>query len=226
MTSESASSHYDLAGEIRARIDDALARRDRAAAVEVALYAVRERGLDVDTLYTRVLAPLLVATGSAWQEGSERVWEEHFASATVRTIVEALYPEVMKESSRRARLGKVVVLACPPGELHDLGLRMLTDRLQLAGWNAYFLGADTPVDEIAAAANALGADLVALTAATHYNRLLLRDVIDRLKAEAPGARIGIGGPAFASSEPDWPSDEILTECNLGLVSGDDPRCEV
>jgi len=225
MTSESGSPHYDLTGEIRSRIDDALARRDRAGAVDVALYAIRERGLDIDALYTKVLAPLLVSTGSAWQEGNERVWEEHFASATVRTIVEALYPEVMKESSRRPRHGRVVVLACPPGEQHDLGLRMLTDRMQLAGWNAYFLGADTPVAEIAAAANSLGADLVALTAATHYNRLLLREVIDQLKAESPGVRIGVGGPAFAT-DPEWPSDEILTECNLGLVSPDDPSCEV
>jgi len=214
-----------VASELRAHLDDALSRRDRASAVELTLYAVHERGLDIETLYARVLGPLLEDTGASWQQGAERVWEEHFASATVRTIVEGLYSDVMKEAARRPRLGSVVVLACPPGELHDLGLRMLTDRMQLAGWDAYFLGADTPVEEIAAAAIELRADLIALTAATHYNRLLLREVVDRLKREAPAARVGVGGPAF-SADPDWTSDEILTECNLGLVSADDPSCEV
>ena len=220
MSTEGSSSDR-IAADLRDRIDEALATRNRAAAVEETLFAVRERGLDIDAVYTRVLGPLLADTGSAWQRGTERVWEEHYASATVRTIVEALYLDVVKESQRRPRLGQVVVLACPPGELHDLGMRMLSDRMQLAGWDAHFLGADTPVDEIAAAATSLGADLIALSAATHYNRLLLREVIDGLKALLPAVRIGVGGPAF-EADPTWPSDEILTECNLGLVHHGDP----
>jgi methanogenic corrinoid protein MtbC1 len=213
-----------IAADLRDRIDQALAARDRTAAVEEAFFAVRERGLDIDSLYTRVLGPLLADTGTAWQRGAERVWEEHFASATVRTIVEGLYPDVMRESARRPRRDQTVVLACPPGEQHDLGLRMLSDRMQLAGWDAHFLGADTPVEEIAAAAEALDADLIALSAATHYNRMLLREVVDKLKALVPSTRIGVGGPAF-EADPSWPSDEILTECNLGLVHDGDSGCE-
>jgi methanogenic corrinoid protein MtbC1 len=92
---------------------------------------------------------------------------------------------------------------------------MLTDRLNLHGWDAYFLGADTPVDQIVSAARSLDADLVALSAATHYNRMLLRDVIEQLKTALPGVRIGVGGPAFATDRS-WPADELLSEAELGL----------
>lgn len=208
---DSASSQVAL----RAILDERLAAHDRAGAVSAVRDAVTEDRIDIDSLYTQVLVPLLVDTGTAWQQGNKRVWEEHFATSTVRTIVESLQLEVAERAGRLPRPDKTVVLACPPGEQHELGLRMLADRMSLAGWNAYFLGADTPADEIAAAAVAVNADLVALSAATHYNRLLLREVLDELHRLLPGTRIGVGGPAFAHDGGMQP-DELLTEADLGL----------
>ncbi len=205
----------DAAASLRNVLDERLVARDREGGVRAAVEAVRLGNVDPDELYTSVLSPLLADTGSAWQQGSTMVWEEHFATAMVRTIVEALYLDIRERASEVPRLGSVAVLACPPGEYHDLGLRMLADRMQLHGWDAYFLGADTPVSEIVSAARSLKADLVALSAATHYNRLLLRDVVDDLKRELPGVRIGVGGPAFALDRS-WPADELLNETELGL----------
>jgi MerR family transcriptional regulator, light-induced transcriptional regulator len=205
----------ETATRLRESIDNALAKKDRAAAVKTVLDAVQGNRLGVDELYTRVLVPLLQDTGAQWQEGSTRIWEEHFATSVVRTIVESLAVEVAQTAEHTPRLGKTAVLACPPGEQHELGLRMLADRMTLAGWNAHFLGADTPVEEIAAAARALGADVVALSVATHYNRLLLRESLDRLRALLPDVRIGVGGPAFAHDPEARPEDSI-TEAELGL----------
>jgi methanogenic corrinoid protein MtbC1 len=205
----------NAAAALREELERHLTAHDRPAGVAAAVDAVTQRLLSVDALYTQVLAPLLVETGAAWQQGRTQVWEEHFATSMVRTIVESLYLEVAREATQLPRLGKVAVLACPPEEAHDLGLRMLTDRLNLHGWDAYFLGADTPVDQIVSAARSLDADLVALSAATHYNRMLLRDVIEQLKTALPGVRIGVGGPAFATDRS-WPADELLSEAELGL----------
>ena len=38
------------------------------------------------------------------------------------------------------------VLACAPGEHHDLGLLMLAVALRADGWRVEYLGADTPVE--------------------------------------------------------------------------------
>lgn len=203
---------------LREQLTALIASRDRTAAVATALSAVREQGLPIETLYTEVLIPMLVSTGAAWLRGETKVWEEHFASATVRTIVESLYLDVAAQAQEVTPLGTTAVLACPPEEAHDLGLRMLADRMTLSGWTVHYLGADTPVDEIVAAANALGADLVALSAATHYNRLLLREVVSVLHRELPDVRVGVGGPAFAADRT-WPAADLLTEADLGLGSG-------
>lgn len=209
---------------LRQALDERLAERDRAGAVSTALAAIRTDGQDIDELYAHVLIPLLVDTGARWQHGTTQVWEEHFATATVRTIVEALYPDVIAAAETRPRLGKAALLACPPGEQHDLGLRMLADRMQLAGWDAHFLGADTPVDQIAAAARAVKADLVVLSAATHYNVVLARTTVGQLAEELPGVRVAVGGPGVRCVK-DWPEEFLLTEESLGLSRAHDPLCE-
>lgn len=202
--------------ELRHRLGTALADRDRAGAVEAALEAVETGAVDIVTLYTAVLGPLLVDTGFAWQAGTERVWEEHHTSATIRTIVEALYPEVMRQAATVHRRESRVLLANPPRELHDLGLRMLADRFELAGYSATFLGADTPLDEIAAAAKATNADLVVLSVSTLYERVGLREFLQELRRRIPDCRIRVGGPAFVR-DTNWPAEDLLDLEALGLT---------
>lgn len=201
--------------DLRRGLDERLTALDRPGAVALALAAVREGKVDIDQLYTRVLGPLLVETGAEWQRGDMQVWQEHFATAIVRTIVEALSPDVIARSARVPGNGKTALLATPSEESHDLGLRMLADRLALAGWHVEYLGPDTPALQIALAAEALHADLIALSIATHYNRALLREQIDEIKMRLPGVEVGVGGPAFARDR-NWPTEELLTETQLGL----------
>jgi methanogenic corrinoid protein MtbC1 len=204
---------------LRTVIDGRLSARDRTGAVRAAVDAVRSGAIGVDELYSRVLTPLLVDTGAGWQTGGTRIWEEHYASATVRTIIESLYLEVAQQAEAVGSSGRAALLACPAGEQHDLGLRMLADRMAMRGWDVYFLGADTPASEVVAAARAVGAELVVLAAATHYNLVLLRTYLEQLKADLPGIRIGVGGPAFACSHG-WAAEDLLNPQEIGL--DDDP----
>jgi len=189
---------------------------DRAGAIELALEAVSSGRIGVADLYTQVLGPLLGRIGSRWQHGTERVWQEHFASHVVRTIIEALYPIVVREASLVHRNGQTALLVCPPREEHELGARMLSDRFELAGWDAVFLGADTPLADIVEAATAVRADLVTLSVSTVYERVELRSFIDTLRAALPETRIAIGGPAFARDPGAWPAEELLDPAALGL----------
>lgn len=209
--------HAARVRELRDHLRATIVDRDRAAAVSAALDAVHSGDIGVAELYSRVLAPLLVDTGASWQAGTTQVWEEHLASAIVRTIVEALYPEVIRQAGSVPRRGESVLLATPPKELHDLGLRMLADRFELAGYDVTLLGANTPLHEIAAAAQTIHADLVVLSVSTVYERVELRDFLDRLRDQVPGARVLAGGAAFAHDH-DWPANELLDLDSLGLAS--------
>ncbi len=187
----------------------ALAEHDKATAVRTAVEAVTSGAVEIPELYRDVLSRILADTGAAWQTGSTAIWEEHFASATVRTIVEILYPGVLKAKAAIEPSGRTVLLACPPEEGHDLGLRMVSDRFDMAGWNTYFLGPDTPVAEVADAARRLGVDAIVMSSSTHYHRLSVRHAVDALKKELPGVNIWVGGPAFIGAATGWLPQEVV-----------------
>lgn len=197
------------AAEIRASIEAHIARRDRGAAVAVALEAVESGAIGLQSLYHDVLSPMLGDIGKRWQDGQTRVWEEHFASATVRTIVEALYPQVQAMKATATPSGHSVVLACPADEAHDLGLRMLADMFDAAGWTTYLLGADTPTVQIADAAESLGADHVLLAVVTFIDRVRIRRVLDKLHERLGDTRLLVAGCDPDCHERGLRDDEVF-----------------
>jgi methanogenic corrinoid protein MtbC1 len=202
------------AHRLRSEIDERLAARDRAGAVLAALEAVDSGGVTIPELYTSVLTPLLVETGNAWQRGDVEIWEEHLATQTVRTIVEALYPKVVAESPEPAPDARSALFACPPEEHHDIGLRMLADRFELSGWRVVYLGANTPGDQVVGAAREVGADAVVMTASTHFHKVRLRDLTRELGAELPDVTVWVGGAAFIAENDDWDPDELLNPADI------------
>lgn len=205
--------------ELRRAVAAALQKHDRATAVRSAVEAVGTGAIDVPTLYREVLVPLLHETGDAWRAGETKVWEEHLASQAVRGVVELVYPAVLKLKAEAPSAGRSVLLACPPEEAHDLGLRIVADRFDMAGWTTHFLGADTPPGEIVDAARTLGVDAVVLSASTHFHLVALRHLVDLLRADLPGIDVWVGGPAFAGAREGWRDDEVVDLDTLLAGSG-------
>lgn len=199
------------ADRVRAALVERLLEHDKHGAVAVALTAVTSGRVTIEELYREVLGPAAVEIGGGWQRGAVAVWEEHLATAAVRTIVEALYPEVERLRAERPAAGYSALMACPPEEAHDLGLRMLADRLALDGWAVFYLGPDTPFEEVVAAARELGVDAVVLSSSTHYHRLRVRDFVERLAEALPGVGVWVGGPGFVGATHDWPSEFLFDE---------------
>jgi MerR family transcriptional regulator, light-induced transcriptional regulator len=204
----------EASDELRATLSGHFAVHDADSAVAAAVEAADGGRVPVDRLFCAVLVPLLEDVGVRWRTGEIRVWEEHLESAAIRAVIEALRPRVRRahdavsaehpgEPCRRA------LFACPPEEWHVLSLRMLADRFSMEGWDSFYLGANVPVDEIVDAARTLEVDLVVLTAATHYERLQLRDLVEGIRARLPGVRLLVGGPAFSRARVDWDTDELV-----------------
>lgn len=203
-----ASTPADSAAALLGQIDSLIRRRDRAGAIATAVAAVDAGQITVPQLHALVLSPLMQLTGARWQSGDEEVWEEHYTTGVVRTIVETLASRVTSLADAAEPVERTVVLACPPEEYHDLGLRMMLDRLLVAGYRAHFLGADVPLEELASAVRELGADTVLLSASTHYHRLRLRTYVDGLRAEVPGITVWVGGAAFARGHEGWDDEAV------------------
>jgi methanogenic corrinoid protein MtbC1 len=85
---------------------------------------------------------------------------------------------------RRAVRGRVV-LACAPGERHELGLLMVALLLRGDGWAVDYLGAETPVADALAHAAASGAGALGIS-------VTMPDLVAPLLRELRGADVPAG----------------------------------
>ena len=113
---------------------------------------------DVETAVEEIVAPALRAVGDRWRAGAECIAEEHLLSEVVLARLRSLLED------RRPPVRGTAVLACAPGERHEVGLLALAVLLQADGWLPIYLGADTPLDAAVTTAVRTNADLLCLSA--------------------------------------------------------------
>ncbi|HKJ36388.1 MAG TPA: MerR family transcriptional regulator [Solirubrobacterales bacterium] len=134
---------------------------DRLAAFDgTGAQRVIDRAVDsysVEGLIERVVLPVLRVIGARWEAGELTVGQEHFASHLLRARLLAI------GRSWESGSGPTALLACPPGEEHDLGLVCLGLLLRERGWRIAFLGADTPLGTVAETAERVEPRAVVLT---------------------------------------------------------------
>ena len=133
---------------------------------------------------TEVILPFLHEMGERWEQGETSVAEEHFASAIIRGRL-ASFTLTWGVGS-----GPIVVMACPSGERHDIGLLCFGVLLGVRGWRIRYLGADTPSAALASACEVIAADLV-VVAATREN--VFAEQATALAAIAQDYPMAIGG---------------------------------
>jgi methylmalonyl-CoA mutase cobalamin-binding subunit len=138
----------------------------------------------------RRLGPYLQAMGDRWAAGLLRISHEHFASEKTREFLSAQW-RAANESATPARA--VAVLATPPGEQHALGLHMAAWVVALARVRVVFLGANTPMSEVAFAARHYDAQGVALSVAEGYRENLQAHHDELASQVGAGVSIVFGG---------------------------------
>jgi MerR family transcriptional regulator, light-induced transcriptional regulator len=92
----------------------------------------------LDTVLAEAILPYLRDLGERWHQGSAIITQEHFATNLLRARLAAL------ARGWEGGSGPLALLACAPGELHDLPLLMFGLALRVRGWRVAYLGADTP----------------------------------------------------------------------------------
>jgi MerR family transcriptional regulator, light-induced transcriptional regulator len=162
--------------------------------------------LSVETVLGDVLLPYLRRLGERWASGEITVAQEHFASNLIRGRLLGLGREW------DVGLGPSVVLACPPGEAHDLGLIIFGIAIGERGWRVIFLGADTPFETLEEVVRTFEPAMVVMSVSKSWQTqdggalapiaALVPVVVGGELSEADAARLGIsvldGGPLEAA----------------------------
>ena len=111
----------------------------------------------VDVVTEKILRPTLVALGKRWPNGATSVAEEHFFSTYLRNKIGARIHHSAQST------GPTLVIACVPGEHHELGSLLFALSAKNAGYRLLLLGADLPLDQITPVVNKVQAAGVVLS---------------------------------------------------------------
>jgi DNA-binding transcriptional MerR regulator/methylmalonyl-CoA mutase cobalamin-binding subunit len=150
--------------------------------------------LGAQGMLQRVAAPLAQALGSLWRDGTITAAHEHFATVVLRTYL-ATAAQPFAASGQEP----VLVVATPPGQLHELGALLVAASAANLGWQVAYLGASLPAPEIAGAALQRRARAVALSLVYPDDDPRLEGELVRLRELLPAeVRMIVGGRAIAA----------------------------
>ncbi|MDG5767803.1 cobalamin-dependent protein [Balneolales bacterium ANBcel1] len=165
---------------------------DRNKASKLVMDAVAG-GVPVKDIYLKVFQPGLWELGRLWQMNRISVGQEHFFTAATQMIISRLYPKIFSTE----RNGKRMMATAVGGELHEIGIRMVSDFFEMDGWDTYYIGANCPADELLEELQKQRPDLlgVSVTLGSHIGTAhnLIRQIRD--VPELSGLKILIGGRA-------------------------------
>ncbi|MEO8056703.1 MAG: cobalamin-dependent protein [Burkholderiales bacterium] len=172
---------------------DRLLSGDRQLASQLVL-AKAHAGTPIRQIYLDVFQPVQRELGRLWQMNRISVGQEHYCSAATQMAMSQLYP-LLFDGTRHAH---TIVATCVSGDLHDIGVRMLSDLFELDGWNTYYVGASMPAGAIVQALVERQAQILAIsvTIATHLPNVeaLITDV--RANPACNTVKIIVGGYPF------------------------------
>jgi DNA-binding transcriptional MerR regulator len=97
----------------------------------------------VETVLQDVVLPYLHRLGERWEAGEISVAQEHFASNLLRGRLLGL------AQGWGQGQGPLAILACLPGEHHELGLLVFGVALRRRGWRITYLGTNSPIGAVA-----------------------------------------------------------------------------
>ncbi|WP_083968352.1 MerR family transcriptional regulator [Janibacter melonis] len=187
--------------ELAKDIGDAVCALDQVAVVAAVRRATHLLG--VEAAIVDVFLPYLVVLGHQWETGQVSVAHEHFASHTIRKHVGALGLDLASAGRR------VGIVACPPGERHDIAALMTAVVLSRRGWSVRFLGADTPLAAIDTVATRVRADAVVLGGTRREVFEPLTPLVRRLSGST---QVAIGGSGA--------SEELAASIGAALLPSD------
>lgn len=166
-----------LASLARAYLDALLAGQ-RHEASRLIVEAV-ERDTSIKDLYVHVFQRTQHEIGRLWQLNQVTVAQEHYCTAVTQLVMSMLYPRIFAGP----RIGRTFIGACAGGDLHEIGIRMVTDFFEMDGWDTLYLGASVPTDDLVRMIAQRRPDVVGISATMTPHIAVVAKLVDAIRAE-------------------------------------------
>ncbi|MGK2861433.1 MAG: cobalamin B12-binding domain-containing protein [Chitinophagaceae bacterium] len=139
--------------------------------------------------------------GLLWQTNKITVAHEHYCTASTQQIMSSLYPYIFNAK----RKGLKMIACAISGDLHELGIRMVSDMFELDGWDTYYLGANMPDINIITSIKEQKTDVLALSVTMPFHLGKVERLIKKIRNDKnlDNLIIIVGGYTFNSDPTLW-----------------------
>ncbi|MDR4478873.1 MAG: cobalamin B12-binding domain-containing protein [Nitrospira sp.] len=105
-----------------------------------------------------ILLPFQEQVGELWHDGHINIAIEHYVTKQIQQKIFSAMNQLPV-----AEFGAKVVVACPPGEEHDLAALAVAYRCRVRGCRVYYLGANVPISSLSRLCSHATPDLTILS---------------------------------------------------------------
>jgi len=172
----------------------------RAEAVSL-IDDVYKNGASVSEIYEFIFQATQYEVGALWHRNEITVAHEHYCTAATQLIMSRFYPDIFSSKKNGLKL-----VACSvASELHELGIRMVSDFFEMDGWDTYYMGANMPEMQIIDQVKEHQADLIAISVSLPIHVGKAESLIDEIRSdrELADLKIMTGGYAFLVVSDLW-----------------------
>lgn len=173
-----------------------LKQEDKKQAVRYAIDLLEEKNMTIEQLYLELLAPSLTNFECDIDDEEVCIWKEHIRTSIIRTILETSYLYIIERLKTIEKVDRTIIVLTPAFEYHEIGAIMNAHLMLLEGFDARYIGANTPKDEILSALRAYHPDFIALSVSNTYNIVVTKRITEEIRRFFPDVGIILGGRAF------------------------------
>lgn len=150
-------------------------------------------GLTLTETSVQLVQPALYRVGHLWQQGRITVSQEHLATAISQNILAGAY----LQASFAPPIGRSAMFACVEGGFHAVGLQILADAFDTAGWQVFNLGTNVAQRDLLRQVEAQRPNLLALSVSLAGQLAVARRTIELLRGDMGNScpEIWVGGLA-------------------------------
>jgi methylmalonyl-CoA mutase cobalamin-binding domain/chain len=152
-----------------------------------------DQKLTANQIYLDIFQAVAYEIGHLWQRNQFTVAQEHLATAIIERQMAQMHTYFQPQKVRK----RTLVLGSIANELHRVGVHMVADFFEQDGWNVYYLGATTPVEEFVGMAKDVHADLIGISSQMVFHIPQISNVVHELERRGmSGLPVIVGGLPF------------------------------
>jgi MerR family transcriptional regulator, light-induced transcriptional regulator len=162
-----------------------------------------DQGVSIKAIYQYIFQDSQYEVGRLWHCNKISVVQEHYCTAATQYIISGLYRHIFSP----IRKGKTMVACSIHGDLHEFGIRMVSDFFEIEGWDTHYLGSKITDFQLEEALEEYKADVlsISVTLPIHVSRVasLIKKI--RSNEQLSNLKILIGGYPFLTHQDLWSS---------------------